>query len=174
MKFVQKAGGIIVIGLFAAFCVVSCASQGKPAGSTAAASQADDFEPSDIVGTTWLLSGIESGGDTKSIDRSQDVYAKCYTLSFGEDGRITGTAFPNRYSMPYTLTKEDDGAVKLEAQMGISTKMMSLAPPPAGLEEGAWFKLLQNASDVLYNGTELIIESENAQGTDVKLHFTAK
>jgi heat shock protein HslJ len=167
---IQRIGVFYGMVALTAFFAVSCAS----AGNRASAARADNFEPSDIVGTTWLLSGVESGGKTKSIDRSQDVYAKCYTLRFGEDGRITGTAFPNRYSMPYTLEKDDDGEVELEAEMGVSTKMMSLAPPPAGLDEGAWFKLLRNASDVLYNGTELIIESENAQGTDVKLHFTAK
>ena len=91
-----------------------------------------------LVGVTWEVTGINTGNAVNS-----PVLGSKVTATFGENGRVTGTAGCNTYTTGYTLDG-DTLAVDLVA----STSMYCSSPDGVMEQETAFLKALKRSSAV--------------------------
>jgi heat shock protein HslJ len=91
-----------------------------------------------LVGVTWEVTGINTGTAVSS-----PVLGSKVTATFGEDGRVTGTAGCNTYTTGYTLDG-DTLAIDLVA----STSMYCNSPDGVMEQEAAFLEALKRSSTV--------------------------
>jgi hypothetical protein len=94
----------------------------------------------DIAGKTWKLTGVEPGFENRPAFNRAELEAEAFTLAFEtEEKRVSGRAFPNRFSGPY----ETEGVI-ISIGALVSTKMAALGEPES-LTEQEFFNLLSSA-----------------------------
>ena len=91
-----------------------------------------------LVGTTWEVTGINTGTAVSSPVIGSEV-----TATFGEDGRVTGTAGCNTYTAGYTL--QDDA---LAVDSVAATSMYCNSPDGVMEQETAFLKALERSTTV--------------------------
>lgn len=110
----------------------ACSGQ-KPAVQ---AGQIEESSPRDVMGVEWILLEIRENGKTIILDRNKleaDQMGAAFSLRF-EDERVSGTAWPNRYSAECSW---DGGAVSFGP--AAATKMAAFREPEA-LKENEFFR----------------------------------
>ncbi len=136
---------LFLLGLFA----VGCASSGALGTSS-----------DSVVGPTWRL--VTLGSDLPAGPEA--------TITFGADGRVSGTTGCNRFSGTYELASEPGAA-----QGGRALSLSPLAttrmacPPPAGDRERRVLDALDRADRVAADGDRLVLSA----GSDRLLTFEA-
>jgi heat shock protein HslJ/membrane-bound inhibitor of C-type lysozyme len=102
-----------------------------------------------LIGAEWIVEDINGGG---VIDNSRA------SLSFGEDGRVSGSSSCNRYSAEYALTGEG-----LTVSRAAAT-MMACAPALMDQEQ-KFFEVLNAVSTFEIDETGALILKSSAGGT---------
>lgn len=119
---------LLLLGLLAA----GCASTGA-AGST----------PASVIGPTWRL--VAFGDERPAVSSA--------TLTFGSDGRVSGSTGCNHFFGQYTLAPS--GALTLS---GVGSTRMA-CPGPAMAQEGRFLAALNAATQVVVDGGRLTLVS---------------
>ena len=110
-----------------------------------------------LTGTKWILDGFEES-DGNSVSMTALVKGSSLELTFGKDGRLSGSGGINRYFGAY---KADAGKGKLEIGGIGSTKMGG--PPELMKQESKYFGQLQSAARFEIVGGRLILKDEKQE-----------
>jgi len=143
-----------------------------PATDSAAQLLADVADPdagfSEVRNREWILSAIRTAQETVILDRDGHTelgFGDIFTLRF-EDAMVFGTAMPNTYRGPYTLTENHGLAFGPKA-----TTMMAAFMEPEEITENEFFAHMGNVSrwDLVDGNLELHTATED--GTETVLIF---
>lgn len=107
-------------------------------------------QPLPLVGTAWTLNAVASGGAVSSVIAGTEA-----TVSFGEDGSVTGSGGCNRYGGTYTV----DGDT---ITIGDVTSTQMACSGAIGQQEQAFFAGLSEAASFTIEGASLTVY--DAQG----------
>lgn len=106
-----------------------------------------------LAGTTWEVTGINTGTAVSS-----PIIGSQVTATFGEDGRVTGSAGCNTYTTGYTLQGE-----ALAIDPVASTSMACNSPEGVMEQETAFLKALERSTTVEVAATGMTLR--DAGGT---------
>jgi heat shock protein HslJ len=123
----------LCMGILAVFFAAACSGQ-KPAVQ---AGQIEESSPGDLMGVEWLLLEIRENGKSIILDRNKleaDQMGAAFSLRF-ENERVSGTAWPNRYSAECSWG--EGGAVSFGP--AAATQMAAFREPEA-LKENEFFR----------------------------------
>jgi heat shock protein HslJ len=120
------------------------------------------LQPTSLVGTLWQLTAYYNGKDGfVSVLLDTEVMA-----TFGEDGKLSGSAGCNNYSASYEVTGD-------QITIGPAAATMMMCPTPEGImeQEGAYLAALESATAFQLEGKNLTMT--NAEGMQV-LTYTVR
>ena len=148
----KKAFWTLVV--FLTLCAASCKS-------------APNF--ADVSGKEWKLIEVQVKNKNIGFDRgtlTAEGFGDIFTLKFDTE-QLSGAAAPNRYSGPFTLSKNQSISVGVM----VSTKMAALRQPEK-LREEDFFKYMQNIYkwDLAQGNLELL--TKTADGSEAKMIFS--
>jgi heat shock protein HslJ len=131
--------------------LVACGSDDGGSGDGGAGQASTD--PSELVGPTWTLDEATRGAMAENADQiDADV-----TLTFADDGTVSGSSACNTYSGSYEAG--DDGSISLgplaSTQMACDEAAMAL--------EANYLQTLDQASSFAIDEGRLILQAMNVQ-----------
>jgi heat shock protein HslJ len=141
----------VLAGVILSLALVACGSDddGSDGGGAGQAST----DPSELVGPTWTLDEATRGAMAEDADQvDADV-----TLTFADDGTVSGSSACNTYSGSYEAG--DDGSISLgplaSTQMACEEAIMAL--------EANYLQTLDEASSFAIAEGRLILQAMNVQ-----------
>jgi heat shock protein HslJ len=143
-----RAAAPVLAGLLLAVTLVACSSD-DGGGSGGQAST----DPGELVGPTWTLDEATRGA---LAEQASDVSADV-TLSFAEDGTVSGSAGCNTYSGSYET--DDQGGMSF-GPFASTTKACDEATMAL---EGNYLRTLGQASAFAIDEGTLILQAANVQ-----------
>lgn len=130
MKKIALVALLLAVGLGATSCCRACrAVKSKP-----------------VAGTQWALQELND----KVVDRQSSDRTDRFTLTLGEDGRVSGRGDCNTFFAGYSLT---DG--KIAINNIASTRMMC----PNQTLEDQYFRMLESAATADVDGEYMILRN---------------
>jgi heat shock protein HslJ len=142
---------LVLAGAVLSVTLVACGSDDGGSGDGGAGQASTD--PSELVGPTWTLDDATRGAIATDADQvDADV-----TLTFADDGTVSGSSACNTYSGPYEAG--DDGSLTLgplaATQMACEEAVMAL--------EANYLQTLDQASSFAIDEGRLILQAMNVQ-----------
>jgi heat shock protein HslJ len=151
---------LLTPALLAGLLTVSCAGGPSPRNTSSL-----DFK--EIRGREWLLTALLSPSGNIDLSRQKletEEMGDYYTLRFDE-GRLNGTAAPNRYSAPYAPGDNQTLSIGPSA----ATLMMGIRTPE--LAEQDYFAFLNRVSRWHYEAGKLELYTFLEDGREAVLIF---
>lgn len=141
----------LLAGVVLAVALAACGSDDGGSGDGGAGQVSTD--PSELVGPTWTLDEATRGAIAEDVDQvDADV-----TLTFADDGTVSGGSACNTYSGPYEAG--DDGSMSLgplaSTQMACDEAIMAL--------EANYLQTLDQVSSFAIEEGRLILQAMNVQ-----------
>ncbi|GMO45859.1 MAG: hypothetical protein Ta2B_27050 [Termitinemataceae bacterium] len=148
-----------IIFLTLILSTIGCASvPAKPGDSK------QDNTVESLFGIEWKLTEIKISGKTVVLNR--ESMKDEFTINFSDE-RISGKAFPNRYSAPYETRIGNN----LSFKQIVSTRMLAMNEPYP-IKEDDYLKYMQTINSWnLINGT-LCLRGISETGNEVLLFFS--
>jgi heat shock protein HslJ len=142
---------LVLAGAMLSVVLVACGSDDGGSGDGGAGQASTD--PSELVGPTWTLDEATRGAMAENADQiDADV-----TLTFADDGTVSGSSACNTYSGSYEAG--DDGSISLgplaSTQMACEEAIMAL--------EANYLQTLDEASSFAIAEGRLILQAMNVQ-----------
>jgi heat shock protein HslJ len=161
MRYVKNTA--LRLGVFAVLCAAAACAGQQPARQ--------DGGVSSVMGVEWFLEEIRENGTALVIDRDKLEAGRmneAFTLRFDENGRVFGTAWPNRYSAPCSWG--EDGA--LAVGTAAATRMLAFQEPDV-LKEHEFFDYLGRIRSwaLASDGRLELYAAENENGVPAVLVF---
>jgi heat shock protein HslJ len=141
----------VVAGVVLAFTLVACGSDEGGSGDGGAAQASTD--PGELVGPTWTLDQATRGALAEDADQlDPDV-----TLTFADDGTVSGSSACNTYGGPYEA--DGEGGISIgplaATQMACDEAIMAL--------EANYIQTLDQVSAFAIDEGRLILQAMNVQ-----------
>jgi heat shock protein HslJ len=112
----------------------------------------------DFRGKTWYLRAVKTAAGEVPVMRTAQHNPETYTLVFGNDERLSGMGFPNRYMAPFTMGRDNALTIGVVA----TTMMMGFLPAP-GLDEHEYFAHLAAVNSWSLIDGRLLLHADGAE-----------
>jgi heat shock protein HslJ len=125
----------------------------------------------EVQGKEWKLIEVRTGSENIILDRDELIsegFGDTFTLSF-EAGQLQGKGAPNRYRGPYEAGEGQALEIK-----NVAATLMAAIREPKGLKEHEYFAYLQNTYrwNIFDGNLELVTNNED--GREAVLVYTAE